>query len=162
MDVKLYDTVRHKEIYDGNQEFVVIGIRLNQVELQGDFSGGTHNVCQRSWVDKKGLILNEKPTEYIICSAIHFLNDNEYVHQPVNIKKGFVICGRRHHNCFMSLGITSELLVKGRIDHGIKDEIEGFLTNTNRFVEREEGARIALAAGQIKEATTRLYSEDLY
>ena len=39
---------------------------------------------------------------------------------------------------------------------------KGFLTNTNRFVDREEGGKIAFDAGQIKEETKRLFSEDLY
>lgn len=36
--------------------------------------------------------------EYIICSAIHFDDSKEHVHQPVNIKSGYVVCGRRHHS----------------------------------------------------------------
>lgn len=30
--------------------FEVVGIRKDQIEIQGDFSGGTHNVCQSGWV----------------------------------------------------------------------------------------------------------------
>jgi hypothetical protein len=40
-----------KDIYDGKEPFKVVGIRENQVELEGDFSGGTHNVCQKDWFD---------------------------------------------------------------------------------------------------------------
>jgi hypothetical protein len=38
-------------VYWGHEPFKVVGIRENQVELQGDFSGGTHNVSQRDWLD---------------------------------------------------------------------------------------------------------------
>jgi hypothetical protein len=38
-------------IYYGHEPFKVVGIRENQVELEGDFSGGTHNVCQKDWFD---------------------------------------------------------------------------------------------------------------
>lgn len=38
-----------------NEEFEVIGIRKNEIEIQGDFSAGTHNVCQSGWY-KKDLI----------------------------------------------------------------------------------------------------------
>jgi len=46
----------------------------------------------------------------------------------------------------------------------VGENIQGFLTNTNRFVDREEGAKIALSCGQIKELKygSILYSEDLY
>ncbi|MGN6417776.1 MAG: hypothetical protein ACTHMC_09810 [Pseudobacter sp.] len=30
--------------------FKVVGIRENELEIEGDFSGGTHNVCQIGWV----------------------------------------------------------------------------------------------------------------
>ena len=30
--------------------FIVVGIRKDEVEIEGDWSGGTHNVCQKSWV----------------------------------------------------------------------------------------------------------------
>ncbi len=40
--------------------FVVVGIRKDSIEIEGDFSGGTHNVCQRSWVP----ISDVKPFDY--------------------------------------------------------------------------------------------------
>jgi len=44
-----------------------------------------------------------------------------------------------------------------------RDE-QGFLTNTGRYVDRAEAAKIAIAAGQIENTQrgTRLYSEDLW
>lgn len=61
----------------------------------------------------------------------------------------------RHHNLF----IAHHLL-------GAPDE-SGFLTSTGRFVDREEGLRIALASGQPmidhpSRHATRLFSEDLW
>jgi len=38
-------------VYYGHEPFKVVGIRQNQVELEGDFSGGTHNVSQKEWFD---------------------------------------------------------------------------------------------------------------
>lgn len=38
-----------ERIYYGHEPFKIVGIRENQVELEGDFSGGTHNVTQRDW-----------------------------------------------------------------------------------------------------------------
>lgn len=33
-----------------NCPFKVIGVRFDKVEIEGDFSGGTHNVTQSDWV----------------------------------------------------------------------------------------------------------------
>lgn len=49
-------------------------------------------------------------SEYIICSAIHFDDGKEYVHQPKNIKSGFVVTGRRHHNCYNVLSSLGKAL----------------------------------------------------
>ena len=38
-------------VYGGKEPFRIVGIREKQVELQGDFSGGTHNVSQKDWFD---------------------------------------------------------------------------------------------------------------
>jgi len=96
--------------------------------------------------------------EYLICSAIWFDDKKEYVHQPKNIKTGFVVCGRRHHNCFMTLSIASN----ENSTHLKYESSQGFLTNTDRFVDRKEGGEIAFASGQTKELRELLFSEDLY
>jgi len=38
-----------------NEVFEIIGERKNQIEIQGDFSAGTHNVLQSSWIDKNSI-----------------------------------------------------------------------------------------------------------
>jgi len=40
--------------------------------------------------------------EYILCAAIWCNDGKKHVHQPRNVPKGFVIGGRRHHNCFIT------------------------------------------------------------
>ncbi len=97
--------------------------------------------------------------EYILCSAIYFNDRNKHTHQPKNIDKGFVVCGRRHHNCFATFKATG-LTKPERIER--MDEVQGFLTNTDRFVDREEGSKIAFNAGQTTELKNKLFSEDLY
>lgn len=59
-EFKIFDEVVHPEIYYGNEVFVVVGIRENELELQGDWSGGTHNVSGRSWFKKEGMILKNR------------------------------------------------------------------------------------------------------
>lgn len=96
--------------------------------------------------------------EYILCAAIHFDDGKQYAHQPRNIQTGIVLCGHRHSCIFQQIGG----LVGERKNLGIHEKEQGFLTNLNRFVNREEGAIIALNAGQIDNELKTLYSEDLY
>lgn len=100
--------------------------------------------------------------EYIICAAIWFDDDVDRDLPEIEGKTGYVIAGRRHHNCFH----IAHILTSGglRKDLPLK-EVQGFLTNKNRFVNRIEAADIAYKAGQIDQPTTHprgLYSEDLY
>ena len=96
-------------------------------------------------------------TEYILCAAIWFDDGKVHDHQPVNIKTGYVICGHRHHNCFMTAGILDP--ERGYLKH---EKEQGFLTDENRFVGREEAGTIAYREGQTKELKEKLFSEDLY
>lgn len=50
ISIGLDDIVFHDEIYDGKEPMKVVGLRKKSVELEGDFSGGTHNVSQTSWL----------------------------------------------------------------------------------------------------------------
>ena len=42
-----------EDLYEGHEPFTIVGIRANQIELEGDFSGGTHCVKQKSWINDK-------------------------------------------------------------------------------------------------------------
>jgi len=46
------------------------------------------------------ILSNSEKPEYVICAANHFNDGKQYEHQPKNIKQGFIVTGRRHHNCF--------------------------------------------------------------
>jgi hypothetical protein len=100
--------------------------------------------------------------EYVICAAILFQDGIIHPHQPRNIPNGFVICGRRHHNCFT----TGMIINDGKSINDLNEingkSIQGFLTSKDRFVDRKEGGKIAFEAGQIKEETDCMFSEDLY
>jgi hypothetical protein len=56
MKIFLGQKVKHKDAYNGKEVFEVVGIRKTEVELQGDWSGGTHNTIGASWMPIKGLI----------------------------------------------------------------------------------------------------------
>ncbi len=47
--------VFHEAIYSGKELMEVVGIREAEVELQGDYSGGTNAVLQKDWLPIKGL-----------------------------------------------------------------------------------------------------------
>lgn len=91
--------------------------------------------------------------EVIICSAIHFNDGKKHEHQPKNIEEGFVICGRRHHNCYAILSAIANSIgledkIRTLIDKTDRDK-QGFLTNSDRFVNRKEGLIIAKKANQL-------------
>jgi len=101
--------------------------------------------------------------EYILCAANHYKDGVVHQDQPKNIEMGHVICGRRHHNIINTISS-----VFGR-DDGDINNIQGFITNTNRFVGRQEAYKIAFEADQIigpnkgkPENIIGLTSEDLY
>lgn len=98
--------------------------------------------------------------EKIICSAIWYKDLNTPRFNPINIKMGIVFCGHRHPHCLHQM-----IAMTGKRQCEAGDEVQGFLTNKNRFVDREEGAKIALSSKQIeklKYSKRLLYSEDLY
>ncbi len=81
----------------------------------------------------------------ILCAAIHIKDGKEHLHQPKNIETGFVVCGRRHHNCFYILSIMGNTEYKNMSGR----EGQGFVTSDNNFVSRKEGYLIAKEAGQL-------------
>jgi hypothetical protein len=46
-----------KGLYGGNEPFKIVGVRENEVELEGDFSGGTHNVVQKYWFNDEDVFV---------------------------------------------------------------------------------------------------------
>jgi hypothetical protein len=73
-----------ESVYKGHEPFKVVGIRETQVELEGDFSGGTHNVCQKDWFDD-----NEVFVVKTICEEQ--LKHNSCQIHNVNCCCGYVI-----------------------------------------------------------------------
>lgn len=115
------------------------------------------------------MFVDMKNREYILCSAVWFPNlpliNTEVLeprgYRPIGCPTGVVFSGHRHHNCLYQM-----VAVTGLTDHQAGHGIQGFLTNLNRFVEREEAFNIAMAANQIIDLNNargkKLYSEDLY
>jgi hypothetical protein len=107
-------------------------------------------------------------TERIILSAIWYklLKYPGELYSPKNIKEGLVITGHRHpdiiHNVYL---LTGKRTAKNGKD-ATGEYVQGFITNTNRFVNRIEAADIAVKSKQIISGSSfsgrRLYSEDLW
>ena len=100
--------------------------------------------------------------EYIICAANHYDDGKTRTFNPKNIESGFVVCGRRHHNCIQTFAQIVGFPYSDEANKSHNTEVQGFLTSKDRFVGREEAAQIAFEAGQIKQHKITLYSEDLY
>lgn len=106
--------------------------------------------------------LEQASLEIVICAAIRLPN-------------GKLFLGHRHHDCIR----TADEFVKWRAKNGEQVYVDidagpdafgdqGFITSRNRYVDRQEGMRLQLAAGiESKSADgrgyrgTTLFSEDL-
>ena len=51
---RIGDIVYHRSVYEHKEPLKVVGITEDRLLLEGDYSGGTHNVCQRAWLPIKG------------------------------------------------------------------------------------------------------------
>ena len=67
--------------------------------------------------------------------------------RPINCDRGVVILGYRHDNCIDQLRTLTGLrsVVNGK--NSVGNYIQGFLTSTNRFVDRKEAADIHKSNG---------------
>lgn len=61
-ELKIGQKVYHRDLYDHKEQMLIVGIRENEVELEGDYSGGTHNTVGKQWMPIKGVsrIYNHK------------------------------------------------------------------------------------------------------
>jgi len=101
----------------------------------------------------------------ILCAAIWYKELKTATYLPKNIHTGVVVGGYRHHDIISTvLALTGKRTVlKGK--NSVGEYVQGFITSDNRFVDREEGFKIATKADQIIQklySRTSLYSEDLY
>ena len=59
-ELKLGMEVYHEDIYHGRECMKIVGLREHTVELEGDYSGGTHAVCQKGWESRIGSYVTKK------------------------------------------------------------------------------------------------------
>lgn len=105
--------------------------------------------------------------EYILCAAIWYQDLPTQRLLPKNVDRGIVVCGHRHGHCIDIMRSLGTLRTVTFAEDGVGEHEQGFLTNTNRFVDRLEALEIAVTANQIKpdEIVNKhvgLFSENLY
>jgi hypothetical protein len=115
-----------------------------------------------------------KQKEFILCAAIYINDNQKHEQQPVNIEIGFVICGRRHNNCYQTIADlksdVNEYFKSLNLSDADYRNQQGFLTSLDRYVNRKEGFKIAKLNNQIQFGGTAtengedsiLISENLY
>lgn len=99
--------------------------------------------------------------EKIMCAAIWYKDMPDAIIQVAGVDKGVVLCGYRHgHIIHQFVALTGKRSVTSEAG----EYVQGFLTTTNRFVDRKEAALIAIIANQVNvtKVGKELYSEDLY
>lgn len=110
--------------------------------------------------------------EFILCAAIWINDKQKHEQQPDNIENGFVVCGRRHSNCYQTIkdlkGDVNTYFKSLDISEDSYRKYHGFITSLDRYVDRKEGWDIAKANNQIQfgfdasENELILISENLY
>lgn len=86
--------------------------------------------------------LNNGKIELVMCAANYYNDGKDYMFQPYNIDKGFVICGWRHGCCGMSYMAANKEATRW------DGCIQGFLTTKNRFLTRDEALELVISTGQ--------------
>jgi hypothetical protein len=97
--------------------------------------------------------------EQIICAAIWYPKvEPRATNRPVNTPGGVVLCGHRHGHI-----ISQVMALTGKKQFEMGESIQGFLTNKNRFLNREEAAKLHIEnGGKLNYSSKDLFSEDLY
>jgi len=54
-EFKLGQTVYHRDVYNHKEPLKIVGIRECELELEGDYSGGTNNIIAKQWMPIKGV-----------------------------------------------------------------------------------------------------------
>jgi len=86
MKLELGQKVYHTDLYQGREMMKVVGIRKNQVELEGDYSGGIHNVCQKDWLSIDGILLEKNTKPNITAETCPKCNNFDKSHDPVDVE----------------------------------------------------------------------------
>lgn len=145
----------------GDKVFTVSSVSKYYVEARDARSCSGYTSFGKDYVTKTSapvenkevlVVDNTDKDERIICAAIKL------------VESGKIYYGHRHNHCLEAMG--GELSwTMNRQDISKVEKVQGFITNENKFVTREEAWVIAEKANQIirqSGGSGTLYSEDLY
>ena len=115
----------------------------------------------RSTLTHKSLMNKSKhDLAYLVLNILDMIQPETCVCAAVKTECGKIIRGHRHHNCIHAITEMNLKMLR-------KSEGQGFMTTKNRFVTREEGAKLQNEAKIVSYMTGKpieriLFSEDLY
>lgn len=116
-------------------------------DRRGGYVGGSLCPSYKCAAGQPGVV-----PEIVICAAVRF--------------NGKVWRGNRHPHAIAAMrDEISYTMTRKQMDEAKVDTEQGFVTSLNRYVDREEGLKIQLAAGIPSAAVAysdQLFSEDLY
>ena len=156
LDSKSYNFTGIVNIYNYDLEEPSLFLNLRK----GVLIGIGHNQNDVEFFESFRCLESPSKTERIISSAILFKDEKIYAYQPINISSGFVVTGYRHSNIYTTMAILCPDLSYKKIKR-----LEGFLTDKNRFITRDEAYDLATENGQFiadGRLYKQLYSEDLW
>jgi hypothetical protein len=94
------------------------------------------------YIERLNAHMNNGKVELVMCAANYYNDGLDYLYQPYNIDKGFVICGWRHGCCGTSYMAADKGATKW------DNCVQGFLTTKNRFLTRAEALELVISTGQ--------------
>jgi len=114
--------------------------------------------------------MNYDKKEFVVCAAVwskelELKKEISYCRSR-NLDHGVVFAGLRHPHAMYTMVAVTGLRSVTYAEDAVGEHVQGFVTSKDRFVDRTEAMKIALAAGQVTEgetySTSELFSEDLY
>ena len=99
--------------------------------------------------------------EKIMCAA-NWYKDIPCEMPPINVDRGLVLCGFRHGFIINEMHELTKLRTCTFGEDACGNHVQGFLTNHNRFVDRNEAALVAYISDQVGRRLIYLISENLW
>lgn len=89
--------------------------------------------------------------EFIICSAILIRDGKIHKEQPIGVDLGFVVTGRRHGDCYKTIANVCGVNDFNDTPFALMTTAAdmGFITNTNKFLNRKQAMIVAYKANQL-------------
>ena len=109
------ELVYHKDVYEHKEALKIVGIRETELELEGDYSGGTNNVIQKDWLPIKGTsrIYNHKYKKECRDAAITI----EELAKPITDRNQDNVTKCMFDLLYMVMVLTTDVSLNPEINH---------------------------------------------